>query len=413
MNLTKRDVLELRRRFKKNDCTISRICGCYVNGSRQVVLKFEESFCDLEDEEFHKYLEIAKKTLSGTVDNNLLELEFAYGEEAEQRQQFLMLLKSSKLKNEELLDRLYEQVIEHYSYAGNYLILAFHDIYDVMTRTSDRSKLDESEEIYEYMICAICPVELSKPGLGYREEENRIGARQRDWVVGLPDIGFVYPAFIDRGSDTGAVMYYIKDAKESHSELIENVLGCLSRRTATEEKNAFQSIVKEAVGDEDGKADAAFLKIQKNINAIVIEQEDDSLPPTPMSIATVEDVVAELSIPDEAKQQIKRSYAQTFGDAPPPAQNLLDAKLVATSAQREHTMALEQEVSDLKEKLAEAAKTDNAPWDTAEAADQIILQVPENRAEEIKTQVIEGRKCLVIPLEGGESARINGKSAAL
>ncbi len=84
-------------------------------------------------------------------------------------------------------------IIDSYDYVGNYLILVFHDAYDVMTKTSDNNKLDESEEVYEYLLCAICPVTLTKPGLGYREDENRIGPRIRDWVVGVPDTGFVFP----------------------------------------------------------------------------------------------------------------------------------------------------------------------------------------------------------------------------
>ena len=142
MNITKRDVLELRRRLTKKDCSIDRMSGCYVNGSKNVILKFSEFFADLEDDEFYKYLDIAKKALSGTLGNNLLELEFSRTEDATERQQFLLALKSSKLKNDDLLDRLYEQIIARYEYSGNYLILVFHDIYDVITRTEDRSTLE-------------------------------------------------------------------------------------------------------------------------------------------------------------------------------------------------------------------------------------------------------------------------------
>ena len=243
MNITKGDVLELRRRLKKTECTFGRMCGCYVNSGKQVVLKFSESFSELEEDEFYKYLEIAKKTLSGTLGSNLLELEFDRSESAAEHQKYLLALKESKLGNEELLDRLYEQIIEEYAYPGNYLILVYHDIYDVPSKATSGEEQDESEEIYEYILCAICPVELSKPALGYREDENRIGARVRDWVVGLPDLGFVYPAFANRGSDVNAVMYYVKTGKSSHPELVEQVLGCVPQRTAAEDKQAFRSVV--------------------------------------------------------------------------------------------------------------------------------------------------------------------------
>ena len=191
----KKDILELKRRFKKESCTFTRLCGCYVDADRNKITTFGETFLNLEDEEFYKYLEIAKKVMSGVIGNNLLELEFPTAEEAPGgRQQFLMGLRESALKSDELMDAFYDLVIESYSYVGNYLILVFHDAYDVMTKTSDNNKLDESEEVYEYLLCAICPVTLTKPGLGYRENENRIGPRIRDWVVGVPDTGFVFPA---------------------------------------------------------------------------------------------------------------------------------------------------------------------------------------------------------------------------
>ena len=174
--MNKKEVLELKRRFKKETCTFTRLCGCYVDGEKNKVTDLRETFLNLEDEEFYKYLEIAKKTLSGTLGNNLLQLDFPLEEEGTGgRQRFLMGLRDSKLKNDDLLERFYEMVIENYEYAGHYLILIFHDAYDVMTKTSDNNKLDESEEVFEYLLCAVCPVQLSKPGLGYREDENRIG----------------------------------------------------------------------------------------------------------------------------------------------------------------------------------------------------------------------------------------------
>ena len=153
--MNKKDILEIKRRFKKEACTFTRMCGCYVDADRNKITKIGETFLNLEDEEFYKYLEIAKKVLSGTIGNNLLELEFPLAEEAAGgRQQFLMGLRESRLKNDDLMDTFYDMIIDSYDYVGNYLILIFHDAYDVMTKTSDNDKLDESEEVYEYLLCA-------------------------------------------------------------------------------------------------------------------------------------------------------------------------------------------------------------------------------------------------------------------
>ena len=130
--MNKKDILELKRRFKKDACTFTRLCGCYVDADRNKVTTFGETFLNLEDEEFYKYLEIAKKVMSGTIGNNILELEFPTAEEAPGgRQQFLMGLRESALKNDDLMDTFYDLVIENYSYVGNYLILVFHDAYGV------------------------------------------------------------------------------------------------------------------------------------------------------------------------------------------------------------------------------------------------------------------------------------------
>lgn len=416
MNITKGDVLELRRRLKKTECTFGKMCGCYVNSGKQIVLKFDEQFSELEENEFYKYMEIAKKVLSGSLGSNILELAFARSEQAEETQKYLLTLKASKLTNEELLNRLYEQVIEQYAYPGNYLILVYHDIYDVPAKATSGEAQEESEEIYEYILCAVCPVELSKPALGYREEENRIGARLRDWVVGLPDLGFVYPAFSGRGSDVNAVMYYVKTGKSSHPELVENVLGCVAQRTAAEDKQAFQSIVINAFGEDEEQADTAFFKIQKTISDMVAErEEDETLPPVSLTPEVVADLAAEAEVPDDVKAHIEKTFVQTFGDVPPTADNVLDSKFVEANLQRVHTAELEQKVSALRQQLAEQAErmqeADEAPWEENDAG--IVLRVSEKKAERVRTGVVDGQRCLLIPLEEGESASINGVDTAL
>ena len=118
--MNKKEILELKRRMTKTNCTFTRMCGCYVNAEKEIVLTFNENFLNLSEDELHKYLEIATKTLSGTRGNNLLELTFPKEqEEAGGKQQFLMGLKESKLKNDELSQTFYQLVIDNYDYAGD------------------------------------------------------------------------------------------------------------------------------------------------------------------------------------------------------------------------------------------------------------------------------------------------------
>ena len=148
-----------------------------------------------------KYLDIAKKSLSGTIGDNLMEFAYTSAQEDDENYRFMKGLLDSGLKNESLLDILFDKIIDSYVYDGNFLITVIADSYDVMTKTSDKLKLDESEEVFSYIIVSICPVNQTKAGLGYLPMENRMGAREKDWVAGAPEVAFMFPAFTDRAAD--------------------------------------------------------------------------------------------------------------------------------------------------------------------------------------------------------------------
>lgn len=412
--MTKKDILELKKRLKKTDCTITKLCGCYVNGEKEIILNLEETFLNLEDEEFFKYLDIAKKTLSGTLGNNLLELPFPlHEEEAGGKQQFLMGLRESQLKNEDLLSVFYQLIIDNYDYAGNYLILIFRDAYDVMTKTSDNLKLDESEEVYDYLLCAICPVTLTKAGLGYLETENRIGTINRDWVVNAPDTGFVFPAFSDRSTDIHSVLYYTKDAKEPHKEFMELVLGCNPKQTATEQKNIFQTIVKKAIGDEQ-KQEEVFMEIQETFSQMVEEQEafeDIEAEPLLLTPTSIQEALSLSGLPEEIMEKIEASCTEDFTDTPV-IEHLIDNKVLAASAIKRKEQVLVEQIHQLQERLEEVSVTkeqseDASDYDTPSEFD-VVLKVKPEKIEQITSQIIDGKKCIIIPVDEDEHTSVNG-----
>ncbi|STB00126.1 DUF4317 domain-containing protein [Clostridium baratii] len=454
--MRKKDILELKKRFKKDYCTFSKMCGCYVNGEKNVILKFKETFLNLEEDEYFKYLEIAKKVLSGTIGNNILELNFPLNEDLiNEKQISLMQLKNSQLNDDTLLDDFYKSIIDSYDYTGNFLILIFNDSYDVLTKTKDNQKLDESEEVYEYVLCAICPVELSEPGLRYFEEENSIKARIRDWVVKPPINGFVFPAFIDRSSDVNSVMYYTKNAKDTHPELMENALGCYSKQTATIQKEAFKSIIKDSFGADEKKADKVFMDIQDNLNTMIEEYnemyDDTDAEPITLKDKDIQSLLIESGVPEELTTKIEKSYKESFGDDIPLAENLIDSKILKENEQRKKEEHLKKQVEILQNRLEEVKQevaTDNeteSPSSTEVSNDNevleelsesnaeetleadlkedndinsedneathdydVILQVKPEKIPQIKSEVIDGQKCIVIPINEDEQTKVNG-----
>lgn len=423
--MNKKEVLELKRRFKKEAATFTRVCGCYVDGNHNKVCKFGNTFLNLEEDEFYKYLEIANKALSGTIGNNLLELKFPIEEEeVGGRQHILMALRASKLEDENLLDTFYDLVIDTYDHAGNYLIVLFHDAYDVMSRTSDNNNLDESEEVYEYLICAICPVDLSKPGLGFLEEEHRIGPRVRDWVVGAVDTAFLFPAFNDRSTDIHSTLFYTKNTKEPHSEFMANGLGCGIERTATEQKMAFHSIVRNVLGAEDEHTDDVLLDLQQNLSDMIdeyAETHDDDEDVFLLNKEVVTKLLADSEISEEKAAKIEKSVDEAFGEKPPAAENVIDSKALVQNELRVEKMALEDQVGTLTVQLNEKdealAERTSQLIEKQEEIDNyiaetktydVVLRVKPEKASQIKSQVINGQKCLVIPMGEDEHATING-----
>ncbi|MFR1710045.1 MAG: DUF4317 domain-containing protein [Clostridium sp.] len=444
--MRKKDILELKKRFKKDHCTFTKLCGCYVNGEKHILLKFRETFLNLDDDEYFKYLEIAKKILSGTIGNNILELNFPINDDyINEKQISLMQLKKSQLKDDALLDDFYKLIIDNYNYTSNFLILIFHDAYDVITKTTDNMKIDESEEVYEYLLCAICPVSLSEPGLRYFEEENRIKARIRDWVVEAPINGFVFPAFIDRSADVNSIVYYTKNAKDTHPELMEDGLGCYSKQTATIQKETFQSIIKDSFSSNEQIADKTFMEIQDNLNNMIYEYnsmyEDTDCEPITLTKKDIQNLLIESGVPEEVTTKIEESYIENFGDDLPLAENLIDTKILKVNEQRKREESLKKQVEVLQTKLDEVnqkssaddethstmevndnnldleetseTNLENIPNENSEVKEanshyDVILNVKPEKIPQIKSQIIDGQKCIVIPIDENEQTTVNG-----
>lgn len=412
--MKKSDVLELKKRYKKESCTIRRLAGCYVDANRHKVLKLNEDFLNMREEEFFKFMDIAKKTMTGAIGNNILELEFP-GEEEQPggKQQFLYGLRASALDNEDLLDRLYDLIIDGYRYDGNYLILVYHDVYDIMSKTSDNLKTGESEEVYDYILVSICPVALSKAGLGYREDENRIGARIRDWVVGVPDLGFLFPAFDERSADIHKVDYFIRDAKDSHSEFVSDVLGCGPKRTAFEQRKVFSAIVKKAYGADDEQGQEALIGIQESFNNRIETEEAMSGVGISVTLdaATIDEVLDENGIEGEPARIIKEVVLEEFADELPDVANLIDNKELEKNAKEREKKELVKEVASLKTEL-KRVESENITGDDVKNYDVVVRVKPE-KALKIRSQVIGDQKCLVIPMDDDENVNVNGVNTKL
>ncbi len=388
--MDKKSIGELRRRLKKDACTFTKMTGCYVDDNKNKILNINENFLTLEDEEYYKFLEIAKKVLSTNVGNNILELRFPLNGTSDENQKFLLALKKSELKDEALLERFYDLIIEKYDALGNYLILLFHDRYDVMVKTSDNNYLDESEEVYEYIICAICPMILSKPGLGYNKPDNKISTLSREWMVGMPETGFVYPAFNDRTTDIHSVLLYTADPAEVHTEFIQDVLGCEEKLTFAQKQNVLNEMVGEVV-DVDSLKD-----IMTSVN-IELAQISDADPEEYVSKDNIKSALEYAGISENTAIKIGEKYVDEMVKELPLVSEIVPNKAAKVIKDNNEKELLKEEVKELTRKIA----------NITEGGEDIIITVNSNKKQYIRREYIDGENCVIIPVDDNENVRIN------
>lgn len=368
--MTKQEISEIKRLFTIKNCSITRICGCYVDGEKNKKTELKQAFLALPEEEMFKYFEIFRKSLSGSLGKNLLNLEFPLQSESHGgSQEFMLRLRDSKLKDDVLLEAFYDKIIETYEYVGNYLILLVHDAYDVPGKATDGMDMeDASDEVYEYILCCICPVDLSKPGLSYNAEENTFQNRVRDWVVGMPETGFLFPAFNDRGADLHASLYYSKDAEELKENFMDQLLGCPVPMSAGAQKETFQILIEETLGE------SCELELVKNIHEkfqeMVAEHKEE---PTPLILDKneVKTLLAGSGVANDKLAEFDTYYDVAAGE---------QTELYASNVF--NTRSFEVKMPD------------------------VVVKVSPDRTDLIETRTIDGRECLVIPLDG--SVEVNG-----
>ncbi len=369
--MNKKEVSEIKRLFHPDRCPLTRICGCYVDAEKNKKTRLKEAFLSLPEEEMFKYFEIFKKTLSGSIGRSLLSMEFPLTQEAGGgAQEYLLKLRDSRLKDDELLESFYDKVIEAFLYPENYYIILIHGAYDIPRRGSDNLEMfDASDDVYEFLLCSICPVRLSKPGLSYNEETNSISERIRDWFVEAPSTGFLFPAFSDRNTDIHSILYYSRNPEELNAEFARQLLGCELPLSAASQRDTFNTLVAETLSDDCTYE--TVKTIHETLNGLLEERKDD-----PEPVALGREDVKRLLFASGAPEETLEHFDEEFEQAGGGSQTSLYVSNVARTRRFE-------------------IRTPN-----------IVIQVKPECADLIETRILDGRPCFVIPAE--DSVEVNG-----
>ena len=361
--MNKKEISEIKKQFTPANCDITRICGCYVDAEKNKKTELKEAFLSLSEEEMFKYFEIFKKTLSGTLGKNLMNMEFPLEEEKEGgKHEFLMKLRKSKLKDDQLIESFYDKIIENYDYPENYYIILVHAVYDIPGKTSDNATLnDASDEVFRYLLCSICPMSLDKPGLAYNEEAKTVENRKRSWNVEMPTHGFLFPAFNDRSTDIHAALCYTKKSIDKQTVFFRTMFGATMPESAEEQKQMFETVVEKTFG---AAPEFAFVKsVNDNLARITEEKKDQNN--GGMNKDELRSIFEESGADETDLETFERVYDEVVGKG----KELLPENILNASK-----LEIKTEEAVVSAKLGEGSS--------------------------IETKVVDGVRCLVLPLNG-------------
>ena len=323
-----KEIGEIRRHLRRERSNITALYGCYVNENKEIISTFRQSTGMMPENESDKYYALLRRTLSGSIGKNLIDITFKTSQVADSPEhKLLMDLRKSQLKDEELLQQFYQKVIDSVVMEENYLILMACDSYDVPLKSKDDSfQKDQSEETYTYIICTICTVKQTKANLHYVAEEKMFHDGAMNQMVSAPALGFLFPAFDNRSTNIYNALYYTRDVKSSQESFIDTVFHTAVPKPAAEQKKGFEALLTTSLGEE------CSLEVVQTVHdqicqRIEMHKEAKVAEPLMISKEDVKDVLQSCGVSEEHVAKFSVDYDEVFGfEADLHPKNVIDNK---------------------------------------------------------------------------------------
>ncbi len=367
--MNEKELREIKRRFRPDRSNIPAIVGCFVNANGEIISRINQSVLMSETQESEALLGVMKKTLSGSLGTNLLDISFTTKDVTDgEEHKLLMSLRETKLQNAELLERFYRKVAEAVSFDGNYVILLANDTYDVYSKENDEES--GSSTVFSYIICSICPLKDTDAGLFFREADNLFHSVAANAILTKPALGFMFPAFDDRQANIYSTLYYTRDIANTHEDFVSLVFGKKAPMPPKVQKQSFEACIRESLGDECSFE--AVRSVHAQIGEMIREHKESRDPePLTLTKSTITSMASNCGIDEEKIEKLGERLDETFGK---------NAELRPKNIVNTNQMEI---------KLPD-----------------IVVKVKPEKQGLISTQVIGGKKYILI--EATEGVEVNG-----
>lgn len=323
-----REIGEIRRHLRRDRSNMAAICGCYVNENKEIITSFRQSLGIMSDNEAEKYFAFLRRSLSGTVGKNLIDITFQTAQVADSPEhKMLMQLRQTKLGDQELLMQFYQKIVESLQLEENYLILLGCDAYDVPFKSKDDShQSDNSDEVYTYLICAICPVKQTKANLHYVPEEKNFHDGGITNVVAAPELGFLFPAFDNRATNIYNALYYCHNTKENHPGFVDAIFHTPAPKPAAEQKKSFEALLTTAL-DKECSMEVVQSVHDQLCQRIAMHKESKVADPLLVNKEDVKEVLSTCGVSEQHLAKFSVDFDQVFGfEADLHPKNIIDDK---------------------------------------------------------------------------------------
>lgn len=366
-----KELREVRKRFRPDQNNISHIRGCFVNEKKEIVTEFNESLALCPQEETESLLAIMKKTLSGSLGTNLIDLKFRTEQVRESDEHaLLMALKRSELSDDDAVHELFFRIKENVTLGGNYVILLAFDKYDYFEYGKDGEKNEDSFGVYNFFVCSICPIKHMKSAVSFHAYDNTFHTLSSDSLIGAPELGFIFPAFEDRQENIYGSLYYTHDITKNHTDFVKRIFDLELPMPAAVQKETFDECLSETMSG--GCNFELLCSVQEQISEMIEEhKEEKSAEPLRVSKNEIKNTLKYCGIEEEKLEEFDKLYDEQFGEKTEVApQNIVDVK------------KLEVKMPD------------------------VTIKVNPKRRDLVSTQIINGAKYILIKAD--ENVSVNG-----
>ena len=312
--MNEKEIGEIRRRVRRDRSNMTAIYGCYVNSQKEIVSEFQQGTGLMPENEADKYFGTMRRVLSGGIGKNLIDIVFKTAQVADSPEhKLLMKLRETRLHDDETRLAFYQKVIDSVKFEDGYLILLGCDSYDVPFKSKDDVQQDDgSNETYTYLLCAVCPVKLSKSTLRYVAEEKAFHDGGVSNIAAAPELGFLFPAFDNRATNIYGALYYTHSVKESHTDFVDTIFNVPIPKPATEQKKAFEALLTTSLED------SCNLEVVQAVHdqlrqCIDMHKESKVAEPLLVSKEQVKDALNMCGVPEKNVAKFSVEFDEAFG----------------------------------------------------------------------------------------------------